>query len=138
MQTLGQQRITKLEEIFRKKDEVLSAYLFGSMAEGHQNRRSDVDIAVLVKPGLNAIDKHKIRMDLIESIEQFFGRQADIVVLNDASLKMKHQVFSHGKPIYIENDLKEESFRLRSQKEYFDFQYYLEKERRDLRAFYEC
>jgi predicted nucleotidyltransferase len=127
-----------LSQIFHRTEEVRSAYLFGSVAEGVSNPRSDLDIAVRLEPELGAEEKHRIRMDLIAELEDLHERQVDVVVLNDASLKMIYQVFNHGKSVYIRRLEEEENFRLKKQKEYFDFQYYLEKERRDLRAFYGC
>jgi uncharacterized protein len=133
-----QDRLAPLQHVFQKTAGVISAYLFGSVAAGVSNRHSDVDFAVLIAQGLNASEKHDIRMHLIEVLEQILGQNVDLVVLNDASLKMIHQVFNHGKPIYVRNNRAEEDFRLKMQKEYFDFQYYIEKERQDLREFYDC
>ena len=127
-----------MEQVFNPCEEVLSAYLFGSMAEGVMSQRSDVDFAVRLRSGLRAEQKHGIRARLEETLENMFMRQADVVILNDASLKMIHQVLKSGKLVYTKNLRDEETFRLQKQKEYFDFQYYMEKERRDLRAFYGC
>ncbi len=138
MHSVIQKHIGALEVIFGETEGIISAYLFGSVADGVDNKLSDVDIAVLLRPGLSAIEKHRIRMYLTERIEQVLQKETDVVVLNNASLKMQHQVFSRGNPIYIKNEPMEEMFRLHKQKEYFDFQYYMEKERRDLRAFYDC
>ncbi len=97
-----------------------------------------MDVAVRLTPGLSPTEKHRIRMHLIETLDQIVEEEVDILVLEDASLKMIHQVFRHGKAIYVKNDIEEEDFRLLKRKEYFDFQYYIEKEQRDLRAFYDC
>lgn len=131
-----EQGLFALQEVFRKKDEVLSVYLFGSVAEGVPNRHSDVDIAVRLAPGLGTEEKLGIRIDLIGELENLIESEVDIVILDDASLKMIYQVFRHGRLLYAKNHLREESFRLKKQKEYFDFQYYIEKDRRELRAFY--
>ena len=128
----------ELQRVFRDTSEVVSAYLFGSVAEGMSTKHSDVDFAVRLKPGLSTVAKHQIRMQLIEALELVLKRDVDMVVIDDASLKMIHQVFSHGRAIFTKDERREEAFRLKKQKEYFDFQYYIEKENRDLRAFYGC
>lgn len=133
-----QKCLAELQRIFRETEDVVSAYLFGSFAEGVSRRGSDVDVAVRLTPGLSPTEKHRIRMHLIEALDQIVEKEVDILELEDASLKMIHQVFRHGKAIYVKNDIKEEDFRLQKRKEYFDFQYYIEKEQRDLRAFYDC
>lgn len=135
---ITENRLEELQRIFREVDEVLSAYLFGSYAEGVHHQRSDMDIAVRLMTGLTAMEKHQVRMDLLDMLETVFNEELDVLILNDASLKMVHQVFFRGKAIYVKNDRQEEAFRLQKQKEFFDFQYYMEKESRDLRAFYDC
>ncbi len=46
----NKQEIKKtLSAFFQNRDEVLVAYLFGSVAEDKQNKLSDLDIAVLVE-----------------------------------------------------------------------------------------
>lgn len=132
-----QNRQVDLQRLFGEVDEVLAAYLFGSVAEGVSYRHSDLDFAIRLKSELSIEEKHRMRMNLIGALGNLSEREVDVVILNDASLKMTHQVFKHGKPLFVRNDSREEEFRLKKQKEYFDFQYYLEKERRDLRAFYE-
>ena len=62
--------------------------------------------------------------------------KVDVVILNRASLKLIHQIYKHGVPVYVKDPLEERGFRMQKQKEYFDFQYYIEKERLDLRSFY--
>jgi predicted nucleotidyltransferase len=131
-------RLADLERLFRQAEHVVSAYLFGSVAEAVSNNQSDIDFAVRLEAGLSVQERHQIRMRLIQELEQVLEGDVDVVVLDDASLKMIHQVLIHGSAIHVENDQLEESFRLKKQKEFFDFQYYLDKESRDLRAFYDC
>jgi predicted nucleotidyltransferase len=115
-------RLADLKRLFRQAEQVASAYIFGSVAEAVSHQQSDVDFAVRLKPGLSAPDRHQIRMRLIQEIEQVLEGDVDVVVLDDASLKMIHQVLIHGSAIHVENDQLEESFRLKKQKEFFDFQ----------------
>lgn len=79
---------------------------------------------------------HGFRMALMDDIEALFHCPVDIVILNSASLKLAHQVFRYGIPIYIPNPNEETEYRIKMQKAYFDFQYYINKENQDLRSFY--
>lgn len=103
--------LADLQRLFRQSEQVVSAYLFGSVAEAVSNQKSDVDFAVRLKPGLSALDRYRIRMHLIQEIEQVLGNDVDVVILDDASLKLIHQVFLHGRAIHVENDQLEEGFR---------------------------
>lgn len=134
---IAENRLEELQMVYRENDGICSAYLFGSFAEGVHHKRSDIDFAVRLVAGLSAMEKHQIRMHLIDELENLLDQEVDVLILNDASLKMIHQVFRRGKAIYVKDDRQEETFRLQKQKEYFDFQYYMEKESRDLRAFYD-
>jgi uncharacterized protein len=138
IQMIFKDNMDSMKLIFQKIEPVLSAYLFGSFSEGVPNRHSDLDFAVRLRPNLRTDQEHRIRMDLVEMLEDLLKTQVDVVILNDASLLMIHQAFTHGIPLYIRDMRQEEAFRLKKRKEYFDFRYYLEKDRRDLRTFYGC
>jgi len=116
----------------------LSAYVFGSVAMGLEHRRSDVDIAVRVDEHLEADAIFDLRLQLTDELEDVFRCSVDVVVLNTASLKMIHQVMKSGRMVYVTDPKKETAFRLRKQKEYFDFQYFLEDDRQALKTFYGC
>ena len=108
----------------------------GAAANGLLRENSDIDIAVRLRQNLSPVETNNIRLKIEDMLENVFQREVDVVTLNNASLKMIHQVYKHGFLIYVKDPLGERLFRIQKQKEYFDFQYYIEKERRDLRSFY--
>jgi len=130
--------LSELQQVFGSSPDVLSAYLFGSAAEGLLREKSDIDIAVRMRQTLSPIETSNIREKLEDVLEAVFQRKVDVTVMNRASLKMIHQVYKHGVQIYVKASLEERDFRIQKRKEYFDFQYYMERERRDLRLFYGC
>ncbi len=116
-----------LTDFFQNRDEVLLAYLFGSVAEDKQNKLSDLDIAVLVK-----IDK----LDKLN--EQPFGYQTslgtdlmgllhtnavDVVILNRATPLLAHEVVKYGETVFSRNEEMRIEFEIRTQHKYLDTKY---------------
>ena len=69
-------------------------------------------------------------------LENYFGKRVDVVVLNRASLKLIHQVSRFGKIIFTKDPYREMDYMVQKQKEYFDFRYYIDKDRRELRQYF--
>ena len=130
--------ISELRKIFESHPEVLSVYIFGSAAMGLLRKDSDIDIAARLKEDFPPHDTNDLRLKLHDILEHVFQRKVDVVVMNGASLKMVHQIYTNGLLVYAVDLSNELEFRIQKQKEYFDFQYYLEKELHDLRSFYDC
>ena len=82
---------------------VVSAYLFGSHAEGRAHRESDVDVAVLldwsVFPGRR--DRFEERVRLSSRLPGALGARAiDVVVLNDAPPSLGRRVVQEGRRVF--------------------------------------
>ncbi|WP_419663946.1 nucleotidyltransferase [Desulfosarcina variabilis str. Montpellier] len=113
-----------------------SAYLFGSMADGTDRSGSDVDIAIRLVPDLTPEAAFDLRLELMDALEEIINRPVDIVILNSASLKMIRQVMTKGKMLYARDRNAERAYAIQKQKEYFDFQFYIEKNRKELKSFF--
>ncbi len=70
--------IEVLKGYFEDKDEVLLAFLFGSVSRVHYGVLSDIDVAVYLKNGVNEI---KIWCE----IERLLKEEVDMLVLNQAN-----------------------------------------------------
>jgi hypothetical protein len=57
-------------------------------------------------------------------------------VLNNASLKLIHQIVGKGRLLFAQNREEEMNYILKKQKEYFDFKYYIKKDIREMKAYY--
>ena len=92
--------LDELKEIFVKHGVVL-AYLFGSQAEGTARRSSDVDIAVLLPPGTPRTKYFDVRLDLTnELMDLLHKNEVDVVVLNEATPLLAHQIIKYGRILY--------------------------------------
>ena len=125
-----------LASIFACHPNILAAYLFGSTANQTAGVNSDVDVAIRLAHGLSADQQLELRLELMDEVEACFNRRADIVVLNHASLKMIRQVLTSGELLFASEEEAERLYTIQKRKEYFDFKYYIEKDRRELRSFY--
>lgn len=125
-----------LASIFAHHPNVLAAYLFGSTGNQNAGVNSDVDVAIRLDFGLSADQQLELRLELMDAVEDRFHRRADIVVLNHASLKMIRQVLTRGELLFAREEGAEHLYTIQQRKAYFDFKYYIEKDRRELRSFY--
>jgi uncharacterized protein len=115
---------------------IRSVYLFGSKATGHAGPDSDIDIAIRCAPELSPESGFNLRLELMDKLENIFTHPVDIVVLNSASLVMIRQVLTRGVLLYAENPEDEHLWTIQKRKEYFDFKYYLDRNRNELKSYF--
>jgi predicted nucleotidyltransferase len=79
-------------------DGVVSAYLFGSEAQGRAHRESDVDVGVLLDRHVypREADRFEVRLRLTGHLEAAVGREVDIVILNDAPPHLVRHIMTGG------------------------------------------
>jgi uncharacterized protein len=96
------------------------AYVFGSVAAGTATRRSDVDLAVSVRPRRTLLDDARLHDALVHAL----GRDdVDLVVLEDAPLWMRYRAVG-GRPIYSRDDVARVRHRAAVELEFLDFKPY--------------
>ncbi len=76
------------------EEKVCFAYLFGSQARQDAGKLSDIDIAIYLDHG---VDVFRYRLYLMEAIMKIVKNdKVDIIILNNATLLMCHQVVKNG------------------------------------------
>lgn len=111
--------LTPLQGVFERHDNVLCAYLFGSVAAGVDEPLSDLDIAVLLKPGADFERSGiKIEASLCRCLP---GSEVDLVVLNEAPPSLSYRILRDGIVIYIMDEKTKENFEVRTIMRYLDF-----------------
>ena len=125
---LSEEQKRKASRLLEGFDAIASAYLFGSTSLGCARSGSDLDIAVRVRNGVPSEERFEIRMALLSDLEPLFDAPVDVLVMNDASLAILHQVLSYGVPLFIRDPEEEEQFRVNRLKAFFDFRYYLDRD----------
>ncbi len=113
-----------LSAFFKKRDEVLLAYLFGSVAEDKQNKLSDLDIAVLVETDkLGKLDEQPFGYQvsaMTDLISLLKTNDVDLVILNYATPLLSHEVIKYGEVIFCRDEEMRIQFEVRTLQQYID------------------
>lgn len=92
---------------------VVSAYLFGSHAEGRAHRESDVDVGVLLRyelyPTARARFDARVTLSARMAAALRIG-QVDVVVLNDAPPLLARRIATEGRRIFCADPEVDHSF----------------------------
>ncbi|MCK4858957.1 MAG: nucleotidyltransferase domain-containing protein [Candidatus Omnitrophica bacterium] len=113
----------KTSAYFSIRNEIKFAYLFGSRARNEANKKSDIDIAILIDKSLLKKNdypygyKAKILTDLLKI---FSINDLDLVILNDASPLLRHRAVYFGKLIYCQAEKERIEFQVKTLNEYND------------------
>ncbi len=113
-----------LSAFFQNRDEVLVAYLFGSVAEDKQNKLSDLDIAVLVETDkLDKLDEQPFGYQvsaMTDLISLLKTNDVDLVILNYATPLLSHEVVKYGEVVFCRDEEKRIQFEVRTLQQYID------------------
>jgi len=98
------------------------AYLYGSVAEGATTPFSDIDIALVAARPLSAGEMLDLELQVQNELMHQAGiRNADVRLINPASLLFQGQVVSRGILLYTRDDAFRISFETRTRLAYLDF-----------------
>jgi len=111
--------VERIMEVFRNKEKVLLAFLFGSAVSGRLLEESDVDVAVLFDhmPEISDI------LNLKAAVSVATNRDVDIVLLNDSSPIICMQVLKNGILIRKRDNTAYSNFYVKTVKQYDDLKY---------------
>ena len=92
---------------------IISAYLFGSVAEGRAHRESDVDVGILLDRAVypRAADRFDVRLRCVGPLSAALGRETDVVILNDAPPQLARHVQATGDRVLLNDPAEDHSFR---------------------------
>jgi predicted nucleotidyltransferase len=113
--------VSALVEYLVAQEDVLAGYLFGSQSTGKARPASDVDVAVLLKEA-DSLARFDRRLRLIDEVSDLCGREADVIVLNDAPLILQHQILKQGRLLYERDRMARVAFEVNAGKVYADLQ----------------
>ena len=109
-----------------QQDDVVAAYLFGSLARDQANPLSDVDLAVLLTPDLGEESAVEHQLCLMVALNDLDPREVQVTLLNYASPMLAYQVIRDGILLYERSRLERIGFEVRVMQRYFDVQPMLE------------
>jgi len=112
-----------LQGILQVEDDILFAYLYGSVARGMEREESDIDIGIFL-----ADPQKKGRYypeQLATRIENTVDREVDVRVLNDRNPTFLHQVLMHGILLFSRDERRRVRFESTVYGRYLDISYYM-------------
>ena len=97
--------VKKLSDYFRHREDVNSAYLFGSVVKNQSHTESDVDIGVYFTPATGRLEyesenHYPGESEIWSDLERIVGRHVDMVVLNRAASTLFSAVLEEGQVIF--------------------------------------
>ena len=113
-----------IAKYFSGKEEVLFAYIFGSLPKKTANKLSDIDIAIYIDT--NKLARSEFRYGyqsevLTDMIKISQTSKVDLVILNSAPPLLKHRVIYHGELIYSADEKERIRFQVDTINMYMDY-----------------
>ena len=103
----------------RRAQNVVTAYVFGSVGRGLSRPSSDVDIAMLYALApIPAVSGSTASMQA--ELEALLGRPVDLVVLNDAPVDLVHRVLRDGAMVCETDRRARIEFEVAARRQYLD------------------
>jgi uncharacterized protein len=113
-----------LTDFLMCQPDVRLAYLFGSQAQGRPHALSDVDVALLLAEHLSPLEQSRARLRLLGELMALLRREdVDLVVLNQASLLLRHRVLRDGRLLFANDDRERVRFAAETYRRYLDCRY---------------
>jgi predicted nucleotidyltransferase len=92
--------ITDVRKYLESREDVLFAYLFGSLSKGSPSPLSDVDVAVYLREG----DLSDMRLEILGHLMDILKTDhVDLVILNTAPLPLKIRIIRDG-TLLVDNE----------------------------------
>ena len=108
--------IEKIKRFFSEQSTIAAAYVFGSVATGKARKKSDIDLAVMIRGHMAAME----RVEMETALSNLLGRDVDLVIFHQCSPLLQHQILAHGRMIYEANPKERVRQEVFARKAYFD------------------
>ncbi len=92
--------INTITNILKKDKNIILAYIFGSFAKFKNSNFKDIDIAIMLRKESRGLEKLTLLNKISSKIENKIKYPIDIVILNQASIALKHQIIKNGKLLF--------------------------------------
>ncbi len=117
--------LKEIAKILEKHEEILFAYLYGSIARGEANKKSDIDIGIFLKKDFKSDPFYEVK--IAEEIENSLNlKNVEVIVLNGKPIRFLNQVLRYGKLIFSRDEKTRISFETYVTKSYIEFKKYYE------------
>ena len=113
----------KVKKKLSQNPNVIAAYLFGSIAEGYEHKRSDIDIAVLFDETVDKFHQFDLEVKIGNELKEMLKHEVQILVLNKAPFALAFRAI-RGVLIFEKNPVKRALFEARVASFYYDQKYF--------------
>jgi len=111
--------IEKLRTFLESDPNIILAFMFGSGAREKRKKVSDVDIGIYFAQPPEGLDL----LGFITTLSELAGRDVDVVVLNNASAFLRHQVMKNKINLTIKDRMVYRNFREKTISDYDEYKY---------------
>lgn len=112
-------RIPAVTDALQNDENVLFAYLFGSLAASRRNPLSDIDIAVFVG---NTAGLDEYRLALFDRLTDALGTaELDLVILNAAPLSLAGRILQNRQVLADKIPIRRHAYESLTLRKFFDF-----------------
>lgn len=111
--------IERLEKFLENDPNIILAFIFGSAAVGRQRKGSDIDMGIYFSQPPEGLDL----LDFINALSEAAGKDVDVVVLNNASAFLRHQVMKNKINLIIKDRRVYMRFREKTISDYDEYKY---------------
>ena len=120
----------RLAHVFSKYPDIQAVYLFGSAASGRTYNESDVDLAIVLRPDAEQLD----RLSILADLTHFGLRDIDLVILDTDDIVLKHESVRQNHVLYQAEDFDCSAYSSKVTRQYLDFLPYLKVQRTAYKA----
>jgi len=113
-----------VRKVFGEMEDVVLAYVFGSIASGDVGKLSDIDFGVYFGEEVEEEDYLDLELELRKQLSPLVGEEMDIAVMNTSSTLMNFNIISEGEIVYEESSDSRVSTESEIMNRYYDRQYY--------------
>jgi uncharacterized protein len=115
-----------LKKVMEKNEEVLFAYLYGSYVYNSDDFKSDIDVAVYLKPSdIKGYIKKEEELT-ISVVTKIHKDRIDLRILNVLPLLLQYNVLKDGIPILVREERERVDFETRVMNRFFELKPYID------------
>lgn len=112
-------KISDVQRLLADDQNIVFAYLFGSLASGRMGPLSDVDIAVYVK---GTTDLAEYKLNLFDKLTDVLGTaELDLVILNTAPISIAGRILQNKQILSDKEPFRRHAYESVVLREFFDF-----------------
>lgn len=110
-----------IKDFLYKQEEIIFAYLYGSLAKKTDNKLSDIDLAIYIDENKKPPSSNfGYRSDLIYDLQKFSKKDIDLIILNEVSITLAFNVIKEGKLLFTKSKRIRTEFHDKTMNKYLD------------------